>query len=67
MRTRRDGVLTDSLSIVPTFDEVKLPERVFIGYMSYEVRVYVPPPLTCFRCQTFGHVPAVCRGKQRCM
>lgn len=47
------------------FDEDKLTERVYLGYMSYMVRPYVPPPLKCFKCQRFGHVAVVCRGKQR--
>ena len=34
--------------------------------MSYDVRLYVPPPLRCFKCQKYGHVAAVCKGKQRC-
>lgn len=34
--------------------------------MCYDVRPYVPPPLRCFKCQRFGHVAAVCKGKQRC-
>ena len=44
----------------------KGPEKIFIGYMCYGVRPYVPPPLRCFKCQRFGHVGAVCKGKQRC-
>lgn len=66
LKTRRDCVITDSLSIVITFEEDKLPERVFVGYMSYEVKMYIPPPLRCFKCQKYGHVAAVCKGKQRC-
>ena len=66
LKTKREGVLTDSLSIVLTFDEPLLPKRVFLGLMSYEVRLYIPPPLRCFKCQRFGHVAAVCKGKQRC-
>lgn len=66
LKTKRDGVVTDSLSMVLTFDEIKLPERVFIGYMSYEVKMYIPPPLRCYKCQRFGHVAAVYKGKQRC-
>lgn len=34
--------------------------------MSYNVRVYIPPPLRCFTCQRYGHVAAVCKGKIRC-
>lgn len=62
----RNNEKIDSLSVVLNFDEVKLPERVFLGFVSYTVRQYVPPPLRCYKCQKFGHVAAVCRGKQRC-
>lgn len=56
----------DSLSVMLQFDEERMPERVKIGYVSYPVRPYVPPSLRCFKCQKYGHVSAVCRGKQRC-
>lgn len=36
------------------------------AYMRYDVRLYVPPPLRCFKCQKYGHVAAVCKSKQRC-
>lgn len=66
LKTKRDGALTDSLSIVLTFDEPELPRRVLLGYMSYDVRLYIPPPLRCFKCQRFGHIANDCKGKQRC-
>lgn len=34
--------------------------------MSFVVRLYIPPPLRCYRCQRYGHIAAVCKGKQRC-
>ncbi|XP_053479205.1 solute carrier organic anion transporter family member 3A1 isoform X2 [Ictalurus furcatus] len=48
------------------FDKSRLPSKVYIGYMSYEARPYIPPPLRCFKCQKYGHVAAICKGKQRC-
>lgn len=56
----------DSLSVMLQFDEGTMPKRVYIGYVSYAVRAYVPPPIRCFKCQKYGHVAAVCKGKQRC-
>jgi len=56
----------DSLSVMIQFDEERMPERIKIGYVSYQVRPYVPPPLRCFKCQKYGHVSAVCRGNLRC-
>lgn len=56
----------DSLSVMIHFDAEKFPEKVYLGYLSYVVRPYIPPPIRCFKCQKFGHVAAVCNGKQRC-
>lgn len=62
----RDGLKRDSLSVMIQFEEEALPVRVMVGYMSYNVREYVPPPLRCYKCQRFGHVAAICKSKQRC-
>lgn len=56
----------DSLSVMLQFDEERMPERVKIGYVSYPVRPYVPPPLRCFKCQKYERFSVVCRGKQHC-
>jgi len=56
----------DSLSVMIQFDAEKLLEKVYLGYLSYVVRPYSPPPIRCFKCQKFGHVAAVCNGKLRC-
>lgn len=61
----RNGERTDSLSIVMKFNVENLPSKVYVGYMSYEVRPYIPPPLRSFKCQKFGHIAAVCKGRQR--
>lgn len=34
--------------------------------MIYNVKQYIPLPLRCFECQKFGHVAAICKGKQWC-
>ena len=66
LKTTRNGEKCHSLSVMIKIDETKLPDRVFIGYISYEVRPYVPQPLRCCKCQKYGHVAAICEGKQRC-
>lgn len=43
-----------SLSFMIKFDESKLPGKVYIGFMSYEVRPYIPPPLRCLKWQKYG-------------
>ncbi|KAL1251099.1 hypothetical protein QQF64_018895 [Cirrhinus molitorella] len=42
LRTTRNGEKCDSLSVMIKFDETRLPNKVYIGYMSYEVRPYIP-------------------------
>lgn len=37
-----------------------------MGYMSYDVRVFIPAPFRCFKCQRMGHNAGQCKGKQRC-
>jgi hypothetical protein len=66
LKMNRNGERRDSFSVMLKFEERVLPDKVHIGYMSYGVRPFIPPPLRCFKCQKFGHVAAVCKGKQRC-
>lgn len=61
----KEGVKRESLSVLLYMREDTLPTRVRVGYMSYQVREYIPPLLRCFKCQRFGHVAAICRGKSK--
>lgn len=61
-----NGERVDSLSVLIEFQGSVLPERVKVGCMSFQVRPYIPPPLRCYKCQRYGHIAAVCKGKQRC-
>lgn len=65
LQRRRDGVKSDSLSVVLDFKDA-LPKHVMLGFISYEVREYVPTPLRCFKCQRFGHTASQCKSKMRC-
>ncbi|XP_027895304.1 uncharacterized protein LOC114158190 [Xiphophorus couchianus] len=61
-----NGERVGSLSILIDFEGKELPQNVKIGYLSFQVRPYIPPPLRCFKCQRYGHIAAACKGKQRC-
>lgn len=52
--------------MVLSFQERALPERVFLGCLSFRVHPYRRPPLRCFKCQRYGHIVAACRGDRRC-
>ncbi|XP_073730159.1 uncharacterized protein [Misgurnus anguillicaudatus] len=62
----RDGEKVESTSVLLEFREQRLPERIMVGFMSFYVREYIPPPIRCFKCQRYGHVAAICKGSQRC-
>lgn len=66
LKMNRNGERSDSSSVMFKFEERVLPDKVYVGYMSYGFRPFIPPLLRCFKCQQFGHVAAVCKGKQRC-
>ena len=44
-----------------------IPEKVYIGFMSYKVEPYTPEVTQCYKCQGFGHVAKYCRGVEKCV
>jgi len=66
LKTTREGVKKDSGTVLIEFEGDNMPKKVYLGYMSYPVRMYVPRPLRCFNCQRFGHIANNCREKKRC-
>lgn len=64
---RREGVLTETPSLILTFNRVTLPKKVKAGIHILPVRPYIPAPLRCFRCQRFGHTSARCDKTELCI
>ncbi|GFN74898.1 Gag-like protein [Plakobranchus ocellatus] len=58
VRRGEDKIQTDT--VVLTFDSPKPPSRIRAGYLTLDVRPYVPLPMRCYKCQRYGH------GKDRC-
>ncbi|KAF2890741.1 hypothetical protein ILUMI_15432, partial [Ignelater luminosus] len=65
MITKRNGVFVNTASVLLTFNRIKLPGRVKVSFYSLEVRPYIPAPLRCYRCQSFGHI-ANCKRNPIC-
>ena len=66
LTTFRDGQRRDTSLLVLTFDSTTLPEKISIGWLRKEVRVFIPNPLRCYKCQRFGHGSSACRQTARC-
>ena len=64
--TFRDGQRRDTSLLVLTFDSTTLPEKLNIGWLRKDVRVFIPNPLRCYNCQRFGHGSSSCRQPARC-
>ncbi|GFW57109.1 uncharacterized protein TNCV_1116371 [Trichonephila clavipes] len=62
----KDGKTITSPLFILTFSKHTLPENILIGYLNIKIRPYIPNPLRCFRCQSYGHGTASCRGAATC-
>jgi len=52
--------------IIITFESLKLPEILRIGYETVRVREYIPLPLRCRKCLRFGHPAPICKSSETC-
>ncbi|GFV04574.1 putative adenylate cyclase type 3-like protein [Trichonephila clavipes] len=62
----KEGKTITSPLFILTFSKHTLPENILIGYLNIKIRPYIPNPLRCFRCQSYGHGTASCRGVATC-
>lgn len=58
---------SDALVLKVDFEGDTLPEKIMLGYVSYNVREYNRPPLRCYRCQRPNHLADGCTEKERCL
>ena len=61
---KRGGELT-SLYVL-TFNKTTLPASIKVGYMNCKVRLYIPNPRRCFKCQGYRHVQNTCSHNPVC-
>lgn len=67
IKTRRDGNLVDTPNHVLTFNNPTPPKTIKVAFYSLDVRLYIPSPLRCFRCQKYGHTSMRCDKPQVCV
>ena len=51
---------------IVTFGDPSLPKDVKIGYLHVEVKLYIPNPRRCFKCQRYGHGKNTCTHETVC-
>jgi len=56
----------DSELLILTFNGNYLPDKIPVGFEWCKVRIYVPNPQRCFRCQKYGHINHNCSSQERC-
>ena len=45
-----------------TFNTLKIPAKIKVGYTMERVKQFVPNLLRCYKCQKYGHHEDACRG-----
>ena len=65
-RMTRGPERKESETVLVEFEGERIPDRLYLGCMSYFVRAYIPKPMRCFKCQKFGHIAKYCKEKRRC-
>ncbi|XP_064461699.1 uncharacterized protein LOC135371642 [Ornithodoros turicata] len=66
VKIRKNNEYIITRNVVLTFDKPTIPQTLKVGYLSAEVRPYIPNPLRCFRCNRFGYGADACRGSPCC-
>lgn len=66
IKKKKDDAMIDTGVFIMTFNLPALPEKLFVGFISCNVQLYVPNPRRCFRCQAFGHGAKFCEKTPIC-
>ena len=66
IKKRQGDTLVPTGLFVITFGTTILPKVVKVGYMFCQVRLYIPNPRRCFKCQGYGHGHTSCTHEQVC-
>ncbi|XP_064482594.1 uncharacterized protein LOC135395290 [Ornithodoros turicata] len=66
IKIRKNNEYITTRNTILTFDCPTFPERLKVGYLTAEVRPYIPNPLRWFKCNRFAHPSDTCRGSTCC-
>ena len=56
IQKRVQGNVVNTTAIILTYKEGQdIPEAIYLKYLKFKVRDYIPIPVRCHRCQKFGH------------
>lgn len=61
-----DNISTPSKIVEQKFLSLKLPKKLSIYKVIYDVSPSIRPPVLCLHCLRFGHTQKFCCGKQPC-
>ena len=63
---KKDNKLVPINTYLLTFENVKPPKKIMIGYVSCEVIQYTQSPMRCKKCQKFNHTQKKCEAAAKC-
>lgn len=62
-KTKKNDIWVDSSTVILTFKSNSFPSKIKIGYLSANVRQYVPNPMRCSKCYKYGHTKKYCKNE----
>ena len=59
--------IIETNTYILTFNYLKPPLEIKIGYTVVKVETYIPNPRRCHNCQNYGHLKKHCTRKKVCV
>jgi Zn finger protein HypA/HybF involved in hydrogenase expression len=64
--SRKSGSLEPTPALIVSFALPSLQVEVKCAYYNMKVRLYIPNPMRCFKCQCYGHTQSCCTKPTTC-
>lgn len=65
--SKRFGERQETNSIILTFNQPDLPDKIQAGIHVLPVQLYIQSPVRCFKCQRYGHTVSRCEASPVCI